>query len=285
MRTSPVVVLLAVTLTATGCGGESGDTGGPGAPTSGATSSPPTTSPSAPTSRTAVSVYLMHGEKLQPVRRLAEGTDVGADAVRELLEGPTSSERSGGLTSAVPAGTTLRSLSVANGLATVDLSGSYDDGGGSLSMTARVAQVVFTLTRFPTVTRVSFKLDGRPVTSLGGEGVDVSDVRRTDFEDLQPAVLVESPRWDEAVTLPLRVTGSANTFEAEFRLELKDSTGKVIADKQVMATSGSGTRGTFDTTLTGTVTAAGTGRLTAYTLSAEDGSRDDESSLPVALSR
>lgn len=288
MRISSVAVLLVAALTAAGCGedgtGASGD-GSSATPTAPATSAPPTTSPTAsPTSSsvTAVSVYFLKGEKLQPVRRTAQGSGVAAAAVRALLAGPTSAERAAGLTSSVPVGTTLRSVDVSSGLATVDLTGTYDDGGGSLSMQARVAQVVFTLTRFTPVQRVSFRLDGTPVTALGGEGVDVDKVDRGDYEDLSPAVLVESPRWGEATSLPLRVSGTANTFEAEFRLELKDSRGKVVADKQVMATSGSGTRGTFDTTLSGTA-ASGAATLTAYTLSAQDGRRRNEAVVRITI--
>ena len=289
MRISPVAVLLVVALTSAGCGDDSGDSGGTSSPTptTAVTSPPPTSSPtsspsSAPTSTSAVSVYFLKGEKVQPVRRSATGTGVAAAAVRALLAGPTSAERAAGLTSSVPSGTTLRSLDISGGLATVDLTGTFDDGGGSLSMQARVAQVVFTLTRFTSVQRVSFRLDGTPVTALGGEGVDVDKVDRADYEDLSPAVLVESPRWGETVTMPLTVTGTANTFEAEFRLELKDSTGRVVADRQVMATSGSGTRGTFDATLTGTA-ARGAATLTAYTLSAQDGSRRNESVVRLTL--
>jgi hypothetical protein len=229
-----------------------------------------------------VSVYFLKGEKVQPVRRSATGTGVAAAAVRALLAGPTSAERAAGFTSAVPSGTSLRSLDISSGLATVDFTGRYDDGGGSLSMQSRVAQVVYTLTRFTSVQRVSFRLDGTPVTALGGEGVDVDKVDRADYEDQAPAVLVESPRWGEEVSLPLRVTGTANTFEAVFRLELKDGGGRLVVDKQVMATSGTGTRGTFDATLSGTA-GSGTATLTAYTLSAKDGSRRDESVVSIQL--
>ena len=47
---------------------------------------------------------------------------------------------------------------------------------------------------------------------------------------------------------PLRVTGTANTFEATFEYELRDSAGKVVDSNFVTATSGTGTRGTFDFT-------------------------------------
>ena len=247
------------------------------------TASPTPSATASPGATSVVSVYFVSGEKLQPVRRSATGVEVGAAAVRALLAGPSAAERAGGLSTAVPSGTTLLGLNIAAGLATVDLSGGYASGGGSLSMTSRVAEVVFTLTHFPTVQRVTFRLDGQPVTALGGEGVDLSrPVTRADYEDLSPAVLVESPRWAETATLPLRVAGTANVFEAVFFLELKDASGRGVANKRVMATAGTGTRGTFSTLLDGTAT-PGAGRLTAYTLSAKDGSRHDEMSLPVTL--
>jgi hypothetical protein len=150
-------------------------------------------------------------------------------------------------------------------------------------MTERVAQVVFTLTRFPTVHRVSFRVDGRDVAALGGEGVDVSDVTRADYESRSPAVLVEQPRWDASVSSPLRVTGTADVFEAVFFLELRDSAGHVLVTQRVKATSGTGTRGTFAATLSFTAPAPGTGTLVAFTRSPKNGARHDEMRVAVRL--
>jgi hypothetical protein len=151
-------------------------------------------------------------------------------------------------------------------------------------MFARLAQVVFTLTQFPSVDRVAFQLDGTPATTFSSEGIELSDPqRRTDYEDQQPAVLVESPRWGEDVRSPLRVTGSANVFEAVFFVELRDSRGRVLVEQRVMATSGSGTRGTFDVTLRPSITDPGPGTLRTFVYSAKDGSRDDITSIPVTL--
>ncbi|MFC7614544.1 GerMN domain-containing protein [Actinokineospora soli] len=153
-------------------------------------------SPSAePGAVVAGAVYFLRGERVVPVRRELAGPGVAASAVRELLAGPSASERAAGMSSSVPDGTALRGVSLAGGTATVDLSGRYDDGGGTLSMTSRLAQVVFTLTQFSTVERVQFRVDGVPVREFGGEGIVLDRPRtRADFEELTPEVLVDSPR-------------------------------------------------------------------------------------------
>jgi hypothetical protein len=130
-------------------------------------------------------------------------------------------------------------------------------------------EVVYTLTQFPTVRRVV--LDGRELTRRG-------------LEDVTPAILVESPLPYEAVSSPLRVTGTANTFEATFEYDLLDPAGKVISHHFETATSGSGTRGTFDFTIRFTAP-NGVGKLVVYERSAADGSRLHELAIPLASAR
>ena len=119
------------------------------------------------------------------MRRTVSATPaVARAALSELLAGPAAAEAAAGLTTAIPAGTTLRSVAIAGGTATVDLSRDFESGGGSSSMLTRVAQVVYTVTQFPAVQRVAFRLDGKPVSAIGGEGVVVDPpVTRADFSD------------------------------------------------------------------------------------------------------
>jgi hypothetical protein len=85
-------------------------------------------------------------------------------------------------------------ITVVNRVATVDVSRRYEDGGGSTSMLLRVAQVVYTAARFPTVRKVAVRIAGRPVTAVGGERVVVSPpVGRAEFEAQTPPILVEQP--------------------------------------------------------------------------------------------
>ena len=94
---------------------------------------------------------------------------------------------------------------------------------------------------------------------------------RADFIDLLPDIWVDRPAFNAAIGNPAHVTGNANVFEATFRMSILDATGKVIADVQVMASCGSGCRGTFDTTIAYTVSKGQYGTLRAYNPSAKDG--------------
>ncbi|MFD1660881.1 GerMN domain-containing protein [Streptomyces caeni] len=263
-----------------------GDGGGSqeGTPSTGAT---PTTTPAGRAPRQVrVSAYFLHGEHVSPAPRSAASPGTAAGALRALLAGPTTYEKRYERTTAIPRGTTLNSVAVRGKVATVDLSGRYDDGGGSLSMRARIAQVVFTATQFPSIQKVAFELDGKPVTALGGEGVDVHQpVGRADFEDLTPAVLVESPLIGDTIHSPVRVWGSANTFEATFRLRIKDAAGTTVAYPYVTATSGTGTRGTFDVTVPYRTANTGTGWLIASYDSPEDGRPVIVDTIPLTLGR
>jgi germination protein M len=236
----------------------------------------------APTSSFAV--YLVRGEKVAPVRRVVSLTGAPARAsLTALLRGPTAAERRAGYASAIPAGTVLRDVALGRGLLTVDLSRRFEGGGGSLSMQLRVAQVVFTATRFPTVRRVAFRLDGRPVEAIGGEGVMVEPpVGRAAFEAQAPPILVEQPLPGDAVAGPLTVRGSANVFEAQLAVDVQTPGGKVLAHRTVRASAGTGTRGTFAVRIAAKGT---TGRVVvvAYSRSAKNGARINVVRVPVTL--
>jgi germination protein M len=234
--------------------------------------------------RTAVAVFLVRGEHVIPVRRFVPHTvAVAQAAVFSLLRGPTASERESGYSSQIPARTTLRGISVSRGVATVDLSRRFESGGGSLSMQLRLAQVVYTLTQFPVVSRLAFRLDGRPVESIGGEGILVSPpVGRAGFEAQTPPILVEQPLPGDIVGTPMLVRGTANVFEARLVVDLVTTNGVLLARRNVMATAGSGTRGRFNAQIT---LAARVARfvIVAYAHSPKNGARIDVVRIPVMI--
>jgi len=212
-----------------------------------------------PTEKTSLRVYFLSHGKVQPVAREVPKTQaVASAAFTALLDGPSSPEAAIGLTTSMPRIEPFE-LKLVNGVLTLTtrpLSG------------AGLAQTVYTLTQFP----------GRDDVVVNGKRY-----ARTDFEDFTPAILVEHPLPFTIVSSPLRMAGTANTFEATFDYELKDASGTVLKKSFVTASSGSGVRGTFDVTVPFTVSSAGDGTLTVYESSAKDGSRINVVDIPVHL--
>jgi hypothetical protein len=205
-----------------------------------------------------IRVFYLRAGKVQPLRRfVAQTSQLPVAALAELVAGPTAAERKDLLLS-----------SAVHEIEGVAVSGSVVHIPGFDR--SSLAQIVYTATQFPTVHAVA---------------VGAERYTRADFEAETPAILVESPLADEQVKSPLRITGTANTFEATFQYELVDSAGKVIAKHFVTATSGSGTRGTFDVTIPYPAGHAGRGKLVVYESSAKDGSRIHVVEIPVRLAR
>jgi spore germination protein GerM len=251
-------LVLAVSLAA--CGGNDavpvGEVPSGTSPDPAGTDTTPTTEPTGtgneipeePRSEISYRIWLVQGEgeSLTSVQRTGEATRaVGASSLTSLLAGPTELEQESGVFTAIPDGTRLLGLVVSNGIATVDLSSEFESGGGSLSMMARLGQVACTLDQFPTVNGVQFELDGEPVDVFSGEGIILDKpVKCADYEELLPVIVVESPAPGAEIQSGVKVTGSANVFEANVSYF-------VIADEVVYArgfttaTCGTGCRGRF----------------------------------------
>ena len=176
-------------------------------------------------------------------REVPQTQQVATAAVQALIAGPTADEKASvpALSSAVPADTMLLGITITDGLAHVDLSSEFESGGGTFSMAARLAQVVFTLTQFPTVQEVEFRLDGEPVTIFSGEGIIMEGpVGREGYQDLTPVIFVDDPAYGAPVTNPIRVRGVAAVFEAQFNWALANWDGLIIAEGSAMTDNGMG---------------------------------------------
>jgi Sporulation and spore germination/Immunoglobulin-like domain of bacterial spore germination len=231
-------------------------------------------------------VWFTRDESLFMVTRTQQATPrIGSAALEALLAGPDTREQAAAVGSQIPSGTQLLGLSVDNAVATVDLTSEFESGGGSASMNMRIAQVVYTLTQFPTVKGVLFELDGRRVDVLGGEGVIVDQpVTRKDFRSLLPAILVESPQIGGRVGSPVTVSGSANVFEANVSVEVVDASGKVVGSTFTTATCGTGCRGTFSVDIPYEVASATRGLIIVHDDDAAGtGTPPHEVRIPVVL--
>ena len=101
----------------------------------------------------------------------ADKPDVALQAAfNSLLAGP----KDASVSSEIPKGTKLRSLSVKNDGVYVDLSAEFSSGGGSNSMTGRLGQVIYTATSLKPNTKVWISVEGKPLELLGGEGLEVA---------------------------------------------------------------------------------------------------------------
>ena len=249
-------------LAAGGCGGDSsaGPTQ-PGTSTRDVTETA-TTAGTTPTSTLTLRVYFLRQGKVAAARRTVRRTQaVAAAALAALASGPNAAERAAGLATEVPAGGAFDDLRVEDGVASV-----IPPEG--LSPAAK-AQVVYTLTQFPTVRTVD----------LGDE-----ELRRADLEAETPAIFLEAPVVGDAVSSPVRIRGTANTFEATFIVELLLNAAGARAFRQfVTATSGSGTRGTFDVAIPFSLMGSGPGTLVAYEESAASGRPIHRVEVPVTI--
>lgn len=195
-------------------------------PGTAATTTEPTATTTEPTTTLPrpidVSVYLLRDEELVISHREVAGPAVLRGALTELLTAPTAAESTDGLHSEVPTDTELLGVNLVDGLATVNLSSEAESGGGTMSMTARIAQIVFTATQFPNVDEVLFWLDGAPIDFFGGEGIVLDQpVGRSDVERaFTGGLLFDTPAHGATVRSPFTVTGEGDVFEGQFVIEV-----------------------------------------------------------------
>jgi hypothetical protein len=148
-------------------------------------------------------------------------------------------------------------VTISDGTAQVRLSDATPD---------EVAEIVYTLTQFPSVTHVD--VAGR------------TGLTRDDFAAYLPIIFVESPAGGSDVPSTITVSGTATVFEATLVVELVRD-GKVLEKQTVTASEGAPARGTFSTTLH--APSAGAAVVTAFAPSAENGTPQHQVDVPVTV--
>ncbi|MGH8915644.1 MAG: GerMN domain-containing protein [Acidimicrobiia bacterium] len=262
------------------------------APTTTAAPTPTTTAP--PADITVVSYFYIdeagHPERtgpfLLPVTRKVPATKaVAGAAMDQLLAGPSGGEREGvpSISSAIPEGARLLGLTISDGIATVDLSSGFEADDDSAAVAQRIAQVVFTLSRFPTVQEVLFRQEGVAIDVPIGSGQLVQrPVNIGDYLEFAASLHVEEPGYGGRGGDPLHVMGFGAVFEAAFNYALTDDDGLIIAEGNAMTTNGTGWGG-FDFTVDYAVDEEQVGALIVWAYSAKDGSQIDVREYPVVL--
>ncbi|OLP16438.1 hypothetical protein BST81_20880 [Leptolyngbya sp. 'hensonii'] len=110
-------------------------------------------------------------------------TDDLKAAFDRLLAGPQNPDN----VTSIPPGTTLRNLTMEGDNIRIDLSKEFTSGGGSASMKGRLAQVLYTATSIKPTAKVWISIEGKPLTTLGGEGLELEQpLTRQNFEENFP---------------------------------------------------------------------------------------------------
>lgn len=272
------VVLVAATLVLAACGGSdrvrSATTATTGAPSTGATTgptgaapTPATVAPDAPGADLRV-VFLDDGKVVTTHRRVAPTQAPARAALEQLVAGPNATEQAAGFTTTLGPGTPVPTVDIAGGVATVTFTRELGRGYNDVTLHQAQAQIVFTLTQFPTVRAVRFGPEGPPLT-------------RADFRDLTPLVFPESVAPGDLVRSPVTVAGEANVFEATVRIRIVGGDGRVLADTFTTATAGTGTWGTFSERVAFDPRGNTTGTVVVFWDSPKDGSPRDVVEIPV----
>ncbi len=102
-------------------------------------------------------------------------------ALETLFAGPPESSQ---YTTTIPQGTKLLDLTMDKEGTHINLSQEFVSGGGSASMSSRLAQVIYTATSSNRGEPVWINVEGKPLQNLGEEGILVSQpMTRQDFKD------------------------------------------------------------------------------------------------------
>jgi len=229
VRTFIAVIAIALAVAAAGCGSRSGAPAGTG---TGATTNPHMAVPPL-----TLTIYVTSSGTLAPkVVHVPQTRAVAAAALRALgVDAP---------------------VTIASGTATVALDNAPDD---------QVAEIVYTLTQFPTVQRVN--VAGR------------TGLTRDDFAHYVPPILVDAPAAGSTVARTFTVSGTASVFEATVVVQLVRD-GEVLSKQTVTASEGAPARGTYSTSVHAT---PGALTVEVFAPSAEDGSQQHEVDVPVTV--
>lgn len=240
----------------------------------------------------AVEVWFVNDGVLYPTHQLTsegvsadeetggsvDGVVLTRDAVERLLAGvPGPVAETSGAKSMFPLGVRVLSLEIAP-RAKIDLS-SFSNDMSEQELELAFAQVTATILQLGSVHSVEISEEGNLLTG------DKWTMESLENLGLLPPIHVITPAHADAPQsfvgyIPL--SGTANVFEATVSYQL-DAGKKTLDEGFTTATCGSGCRGGFNVSVRFEVDKRTVATLSVFEVSAEDGSRSFEVTIPVVL--
>ena len=219
-----------------------------------------------------VELWFIRDTKTRPylepeLHRLPRATQAVARATIELLIATEPDDPAS--VNAMPDGTRLIGVALADGLLTVNLDFPNDDPGLGLSYEGYLyGQITHTGAQFPSVKRVRVLEEGR--TPPSGHFANLDKPNRPRENSISSVVILEPGHRQRVAGGSIAVRGTANVYEATVVLRLHDPAGKVVERTFATATCGTGCRGTWTHTFDD-VTAPGIWTVVAAASDPSDG--------------
>lgn len=164
-------------------------------------------------------------------------------AITQMLDGRTALDKD--YASQWPASASVRSASVAGGIATVDLHGATLNGFDPAGNRAALQQLIWTATAFPGATGVKLLFDGRPRATLWASKLPVAGIlHRGPAVDVLAPVWVIDPQQDAVSGRSVTVHLAGIVFEGSIQMRVRSATGVVLQTKTVQLSAGAPAQGT-----------------------------------------
>ncbi|MCM8817894.1 MAG: GerMN domain-containing protein [Candidatus Omnitrophica bacterium] len=119
-----------------------------------------------------------------------------AMTIKELLKGPTEEEKKEGFSTFLNENTKLLNVTIEEDMVNLDFSKEVEEGGGTLTMETRIAQIVCSATQFPEIKKVRFLIEGKPINYFSGEGITIVEkpISRDDLKEFDIKIKEEEEK-------------------------------------------------------------------------------------------
>ena len=212
---------------------------------------------------------------------------VARAALEELINGQPVTNNAFAV---LPRETRIRGINIANGLASVDFSSEVLKADPeSKAADLGIQSIVNTLTEFPAIEKVTFKVDGtldqRAREWWGHTGLSDKPYMQDLSAVWEPAIWVTKPSKGELIDIPFVVSGFIRVFNAPVNLRVVTGNGEKLAEGYATAAAAGPNRGEFSTYLKFPRPAVDDGYLEVFRYSPGKGKELDKVRIPIKFNR